>query len=186
MSEIIARAMNSTLGTDNFVAFDKLMQYKSVDASDTTLITISENDCETCTVVGNYNGTGKEATKAQHTDAVKFEIPSLSGTVNLVTKLATLCNASANYYVIGEFTLLQNGVEISKITNIRDVGNPGTVATMTDVVVNDIVVQPRDIFTLKLTLYTEAPAQNYGGTMRIAEPIRINGTIRDYVGVNIL
>lgn len=187
MSEIIAKAMNSTLGTAKFVAFDKIMHYKSVDASDTTLITISEKDCETCTVVGNYNGTGKEATKAQNTNAVKFEIPTLSGTVKLATKLVTHSDATAAYKVYGECTLLRNDVEVLKITNIKATGGTGSGNDVaTDIAINELVVLPGDVFTLKLSLYTEAPAQNYGGTMKVSEPIRIKGTTRDYIGVNIL
>ena len=77
MSEVIAKAMNSTLGTEHFVGFDRLMFRKGVKASDTELW--SDNLGETIVEVKDTIGEGESVYEV----AYSAVIGNLSGRVNI-------------------------------------------------------------------------------------------------------
>lgn len=108
MSEIIAKAMNSTLGTSDFKSYDEIMlDHKSIIPTDQVLYVFGEN----------ATGYGTNSTDIRYyesdTPIIKFTMP-LDGTIKIKYNLAVIEKGASKIAYID--IMVNNGVVTSDYT----------------------------------------------------------------------
>ncbi len=189
MSEIIAKAMNSTLGTNKFKAFDELMAYRGAVASDELITTIDQARGEKVSILGNYNGTGNKDITSVSRDIISFRV-KVKGTVKITLGVEVCDNSKiADRCATGVVSLFKNNEQIATGSYRSDGGtlSSGESPVKHDVVWYDVPIDTEDIFTIRLAVSTDFPSTaDLTGYVAITSAIMIKGTLHDYIKVELI
>lgn len=184
MSEIIAKAMNSTLGTSNFKSFDELMRLKSVSSGDEFITNVPGTKGAIVRV--GYAHKGESTVNVPITQVIaKFNVP-LHGTVNIqlpVNVAMTFVTGYGNQKVTGEVRLYRNGSLYSTATGLYVMSQGATTYSYV-ASFNHVEISPNDVFKLEMAISVDG---QYGaGWMQSTDRANVYGTLLDYMPVNII
>ena len=179
MGAIMAKAINSTVGTGKFLSFDELLfQQKTIVSSDNLLYEIGGSSVGTSLSV-----TGKSTDETIPNNKEK-ELASLkilcSGNFNIKSKVSCQDERdNVKSYIIGGLRIYKNG---SLVTTVKGSSNTaGTTANTHDITISNITVSAGD--ELSVSLYIEShiayDLATYTGTVTLLSPVSIYGTLKE-------
>lgn len=190
MSEIIARAMNSTLGTSNFKAFDELIRLRNAVASDDFITNVPETQWAVVNWIGeefDYEGNPTNTVDVSAVvDTKSFRIP-IKGTVKMSFPVRTTISAipgHGNPSIKSTIYLYKNDTLIATVSGASATYLGEATDETKTVVFNGVVISPGDVFVIKLSLVSSSGWCK--GNAQVTEPVTISGTLMEYVPVDII
>ena len=191
MSEIIAKAMNSTMGTSKFRSFDRLLNTKSVVSGDTVFCEIGQaKETDEVVMYGYYNKTGDTNVTYVIGDVFKFKL-NLSGTVSITVPMTYRVSMEVgSSYTPDKYqvSLRKNG---SLLAYEHWSGQFTGIENRT-VKFEDVAVNPNDEFVIRLSVTINSIAmsgssyKDYSSSLKISDAVTLGGEISDYIQYDVL
>lgn len=188
MSEIIAKAMNSTLGTSNFKAFDKLLTVKSVKNSNDEIYTLPES-VDTDEVIRYSQGEAYDENNNYSLKNVFSFKMNLQGGVTI--DVPVTCTAATHFALTTKYqvSIRKNYDKLLMYSNwtVNSGGTENKTITF-----NNVPITPEDILTIRLSVTLEestpslTPQGEYSSSISIADVIKIKGTLREHIAYEVL
>ena len=179
MGAIMAKAMNSTVGTDKFFSFDELLfQQKTIVSSENLLYEFGGSAVGTAISV---TGKSTDETIPNNKEKEIFSLKILcSGNFDVKSKVGSQDGRdNVNSYVLGGLRIYKNGSLVTTVTVKSPTTGTGQYAQ--ELTMSDITVSAGDEISVRL--YVEShiayDLATYTGTATLLAPVCIYGTLKD-------
>lgn len=176
MGAIMAKAMNSTVGTNKFASFDELLfQQKRIVSGETVLYEIGGSLVGTSIV---HNG---GSNSPLYVEEELFTIKILCD-ANFDMKATVGCADNStvlNYCINGGLRVYRNGNLLTTLVAPSNTGTTSINELLTELSVKDITVNSGDELSVSLYGALSDPTGLYTGTITLKSAIGIYGDIKE-------